>query len=313
MTDRITRKVIIDTDPSADDAVALMLAMASPELEILGMTAAFGVCDSARSIKNIMKIQTLCGREEIPAVQGAEMPLVRRMEFDDAYCGCDGLSQTGLPDPKKKAEPGEAWRFMAEMVKRFPGEVSIISLAPMTNLALMIQNDPAAADAAAGIYTIAGSYGLRPDYENLNPRAEWNLTQDPEAAAVVFGSGIPIMAAGLDVTRRLDNSMMERLLAAAKEGKKTGFLRRAVQFNINHGLEPYSLLVDSAAVCLALCPEIVKTVSGHVMVETKGEHTTGQILFGNSGRFKKQGSQVQAAWDYDWDRLLDFLEKRVFS
>ena len=241
------------------------------------------------------------------------MPLVRRMEFDDAYCGCDGLSQTGLPDPKKKAEPGEAWRFMAEMVKRFPGEVSIISLAPMTNLALMIQNDPAAADAAAGIYTIAGSYGLRPDYENLNPRAEWNLAQDPEAAAVVFGSGIPIMAAGLDVTRRLDNSMMERLLAAAKEGKKTGFLRRAVQFNINHGLEPYSLLVDSAAVCLALCPEIVKTVSGHVMVETKGEHTTGQILFGNSGRFKKQGSQVQAAWDYDWDRLLDFLEKRVFS
>ena len=313
MTDRITRKVIIDTDPSADDAVALMLAMASPELEILGMTAAFGVCDSARSIKNIMKIQTLCGREEIPAVQGAEMPLVRRMEFDDAYCGCDGLSQTDLPDPKKKAEPGEAWRFMAEMVKRFPGEVSIISLAPMTNLALMIQNDPAAADAAAGIYTIAGSYGLRPDYENLNPRAEWNLAQDPEAAAVVFGSGIPIMAAGLDVTRRLDNSMMERLLAAAKEGKKTGFLRRAVQFNINHGLEPYSLLVDSAAVCLALCPEIVKTVSGHVMVETKGEHTTGQILFGNSGRFKKQGSQVQAAWDYDWDRLLDFLEKRVFS
>ena len=84
MTDRITRKVIIDTDPSADDAVALMLAMASPELEILGMTAAFGVCDSARSIKNILKIQTLCGREEIPAVQGAEMPLVRRMEFDDA-------------------------------------------------------------------------------------------------------------------------------------------------------------------------------------------------------------------------------------
>ena len=102
MTDRITRKVIIDTDPSADDAVALMLAMVSPELEILGMTAAFGVCDSARSIKNILKIQTLCGREEIPAVQGAEMPLVRRMEFDDAYCGCDGLSQTGLPDPAKK-------------------------------------------------------------------------------------------------------------------------------------------------------------------------------------------------------------------
>ena len=95
MTDRITRKVIIDTDPSADDAVALMLAMASPELEILGMTAAFGVCDSARSIKNIMKIQTLCGREEIPAVQGAEMPLVRRMEFDDAYCGGDVTSGSG--------------------------------------------------------------------------------------------------------------------------------------------------------------------------------------------------------------------------
>lgn len=202
---------------------------------------------------------------------------------------------------------------MAETVKRFPGQVSIISLAPMTNLALMIQNDPAAALAAAGIYTIAGSYGLRPDYENLNPRPEWNLAQDPEAAAAVFGSGIPITAAGLDVTRRLDNSMMDRLLARAGENEKTKFLRRAVQFNLDHGLEPYSLLVDSAAVCLALCPEIAKTVSGHVIVETRGEYTTGQTLFGNSGRFKKQGSFVQAAWDYDWEKLLSFLEKRVFS
>ena len=171
----------------------------------------------------------------------------------------------------------------------------------------------AAAKAAAGIYTIAGSYGLRPDYENLNPRSEWNLAQDPEAAAAVFGSGIPITAAGLDVTRRLDNSMMDRLLARAGENEKTKFLRRAVQFNLDHSLEPYSLLVDSAAVCLALCPEIAKTVSGHVIVETRGEYTTGQTLFGNSGRFKKQGSFVQAAWDYDWEKLLSFLEKRVFS
>ena len=129
----------------------------------------------------------------------------------------------------------------------------------------------------------------------------------------MFGSGIPITAAGLDVTRRLDNSMMDRLLARAGENEKTKFLRQAVQFNLDHGLEPYSLLVDSAAVCLALCPEIAKTVSGHVIVETRGEYTTGQTLFGNSGRFKKQGSFVQAAWDYDWEKLLSFLEKRVFS
>ena len=139
------------------------------------------------------------------------------------------------------------------------------------------------------------------NYTNANP------------AAAVFGSGIPITAAGLDVTRRLDNSMMDRLLARAGENEKTKFLRRAVQFNLDHGLEPYSLLVDSAAVCLALCPEIAKTVSGHVIVETRGEYTTGQTLFGNSGRFKKQGSFVQAAWDYDWEKLLSFLEKRVFS
>ena len=139
------------------------------------------------------------------------------------------------------------------------------------------------------------------NYTNANP------------AAAVVGSGIPITAAGLDVTRRLDNSMMDRLLARAGENEKTKFLRRAVQFNLDHGLEPYSLLVDSAAVCLALCPEIAKTVSGHVIVETRGEYTTGQTLFGNSGRFKKQGSFVQAAWDYDWEKLLSFLEKRVFS
>lgn len=306
------RRVIIDTDPSADDAVALMLAMASPELEILGMTAAFGVCDSRRSIKNIMKIQELCRRAELPAVQGAEMPLVRRMEFDDAYCGPDGLSETGLKEPEKRPEEGKAHLWMADMVRRYPGEVFIISLAPMTNLALMIKSDPDTAPMTAGIFTIGGGYGLRPDLLSLNPRPEWNIAQDPEAAAIVFGSGIPITAAGLDVTCRLDNSMMDRLLKEAKAGEKTEFLKKAVRFNREHGLEPYSLLVDSAAVALAVCPDIAETVSGGVLVETEGRYTTGQTIFGNSGRFKKLPQTVNAAWDYDWDRLLNLLTERVF-
>ena len=128
----------------------------------------------------------------------------------------------------------------------------------------------------------------------------------------MFGSGIPITAAGLDVTRRLDNSMMDRLLARAGENEKTKFLRRAVQFNLDHGLEPTAFGRQRGRLSGSL-PGDSKTVSGHVIVETRGEYTTGQTLFGNSGRFKKQGSFVQAAWDYDWEKLLSFLEKRVFS
>lgn len=308
----IQKKVIIDTDPSADDAIALMLALASPELQVLGMTAAYGVCDSDRSIRNIMKIQELCERPEIPAVKGAKAPLSRPMEFDDAYCGPDGLSCTGLSEPEKSPEKTEAFRWMGDMIKAHPGEVFIISMAPMTNLALMLQNAPETAGLTAGIFTISGGYGLNPDHGRLNPRPEWNIAQDPEAASAVFSSGIPITAAGLDVTSRLEDSMMDRLLSEAGEGKKTDFLRQAVQFNLEHGLNPSSLLVDSAAVALTAFPDMAKTARGGVLVETKGEYTTGQTLFGNSGRFKALPQNVSAAWEYDWNRLIRLLTERVF-
>ena len=128
----------------------------------------------------------------------------------------------------------------------------------------------------------------------------------------MFGSGIPITAAGLDVTSRLEDSMMDRLLSEAGEGKKTDFLRQAVQFNLEHGLNPSSLLVDSAAVALTAFPDMAKTARGGVLVETKGEYTTGQTLFGNSGRFKALPQNVSAAWEYDWNRLIRLLTERVF-
>lgn len=342
--------VIIDTDPSADDAIGLMLAMASPELQILGMTAASGVCEASRSIQNIMRIQELCGHPEIPAVQGAEMPLLRTLCCDDAYCGADGLSETGLPKPKKKALHGTAASFIAKTAREHPGELSIIELAPMTNLALALREEPALPSLVKEIITIDGNYGL---YDFLKEersadegragagaksgctekrcrkryihaaeitRAEWNILQDPEAAELVFSSGIPIRAAGLDVTAGFDDGMAEVLLAAAEHAalenkvhavqrseasfyahaeqqrKKLEFFRRALAFNLRRGLNPCSLLVDSAAVALCIRPSLCTFQVGSARVVKEGEDT-GKL------QFSRTASQLNRLSDINADRL----------
>ena len=144
-------------------------------------------------------------------------------------------------------------------LEEHPGEIYIISIAPMTNLAELLMKYPESRGQIAGIYTINGSYGVAPDKSSWNPRPSWNVRTDPEAAKYVIESGIPVTALGLDVTMRLENAMAERLMA---EGNKNGwafqFLERAVAFNLKRGLEPYSLLVDAMAVAAAVRPEIAE-------------------------------------------------------
>lgn len=368
------KKVIIDTDPSADDAIALMLAMASPELEILGMTAASGVCEASRSLCNIMRIQELWGCTGIPAVKGAEMPLLRSLCCDDAYCGADGLSETDLPLPVKKAYPGTAADFIVQMAHCFPGEITLISLAPMTNVALALKAEPSLPKFIREIITIDGNYALwRYGKEmqeskriSLNQhsrnreavsqakegfsvcadgaslvmlpparmeRPEWNILQDPEAAEMVFASGIPIRAAGLDVTACFGNWMIDQLLkndgksnhqngpeqeaeqeaqlcsASQKKSAARLFLQKAVSFNLRRGLEPYSLLVDSAAIALAIDPQLCEMMEGHASVCTKGKET-GNICFANGK--EGTGSPVFAAQTFDFARFLRLLKERIF-
>lgn len=308
------KRVIIDCDPSADDALALMLAAASAELSLEAVTAVSGVCEVAQSARNALNILELCGRSDVSVAAGASQPLKRRLEFDGKYCGCDGLSETGLVPASSCLSRLPAVELIHRKLEEHPGEIYIISIAPMTNLAELLMKYPESREQIAGIYTINGSYGVAPDKSSWNPRPSWNVRTDPEAAKYVIESGIPVTALGLDVTMRLENSMAERLMA---EGNKNGwafqFLERAVAFNLKRGLEPYSLLVDAMAVAAAVRPEIAEYIHGKAAVSDQDGLMCGQTLFGVKGYADQWNSDVRAAYCFDFDIYIDLFLERVFS
>ena len=307
------KNVIIDCDPSADDAIAIMLALASPELNVLGITTVSGVCHVDQSTENALKILELCGETQTPVARGAAQPLQRTMKFDAAYGGTDGMAEVNLPLPAVAVCEQPAVEFIIRKAMEYAGRLHIISTAPMTNIAAALTAVPELSEQVCSIITSSGSYGVAVDLTHKNPRPTWNICQDPEAAKIVMESGILIEAIGLDVSSRLHNHMTDILLAYGDKDKPSKALfRKAVSFNLKHGLEPYSLLVDSMAVAYATQPGIAKLVEGRVAVETKGELTTGQTLFGNCGYLDHMQSKCKAAYEFDQDAFVRLLSERVF-
>lgn len=307
------KKVLIDCDPSVDDALAIMLALESKELQIEGITAVSGVCHVDLAAENALKILSLCGREDIPVAKGESQPLVRELIFDNKYCGEDGLSEVYLPSGNNKTVPEPAVMFLRRKIMEHPGEIHIISIGPMTNLARLLTEYPEVTEQIASIITISGSYGVAPDKSDWNPRPTWNVLVDPEAAKIVIESGILIQAAGFDVTGTLTDDMVERIFKEGNpQSEKYAFLKKAVDFNLRNGLKSYSLLVDSVAVAVAAVPELASFIEGKAAVETKGEVTLGQTLFGTKGYLDHKKSRVLAAYHLDKEKLTELLIARVF-
>ena len=316
---------IIDCDPSADDAIALMLAVNSPELCIEAVTTVSGVCEASACAEHARQILKFSGRPDIPVYTGAGQPLKRRLEFDGAYCGADGLSETDLAPSGISGSEKTAADFLAEILQsdqtapigqtgQGGQRLHIISTAPMTNLAALFLNYPEAKKQIGSIVTINGSYGVAPDKKIWNPRPSWNVSVDPEAAKIVLESGVPVTAAGLDVTMQLQNSLTERILREGDAEKwQYRFLERAVFFNRSHGLEPYSLLVDAMAVAAAVKPELLSVIRGKAAVCTNDGVFCGQTLFGTVGYLEHTASDVSAAYAFDFEGFAELLLERVFG
>lgn len=313
----MTKKVIIDCDPSADDAIALMLAAGSPELSVEAVTTVSGVCEAKDCAEHARQVLKLCGRAEIPVYAGAAQPLSRKLTFDGKYCGADGLSETGLP-PSEIADNGvsaeTALCRLFGIGQKEPEKSHIVSIAPMTNLAKLLLRFPEASAQIASIVTTNGSYSVAPDKRAWNPRPSWNVAADPEAAKIVLESGVPVIAAGLDVTMQLQNALVERLLREGDPQRwQYQFLERAVQFNRARGLEPFSLLVDAMAVAAAARPELLSLIRGKAAVCTDDGLFCGQVLFGTAGYLDGTASDVSAAYAFDFDGFTVLLLERVFG
>jgi inosine-uridine nucleoside N-ribohydrolase len=194
-------KVVWDMDPGIDDALALILALKSPEIQVLGITTVAGNAPVEMTSANARRILEYLNAESIPVAMGASHPLDRPLEDALSYHGSDGLGNCGLPSPKLPLHPAKAWDFLARLVWDAPGEVALVATGPLTNVAYAFELHPELPGLLARLVLMGGAYSLTLyGVGNRTPFAEFNIWQDPEAAHIVFNSGADIFAVGLDVT-----------------------------------------------------------------------------------------------------------------
>ena len=196
------RKIIIDTDPGQDDAVAILLALASPgEIEVLGITAVAGNVPLALTARNARIVCDVAGRNDIPVFAGCDRPLRGALVTAEHVHGKTGLDGPILPDPTFPLQPQHGVDFIVDTVRAAPaGTVTLCALGPLTNLATAFTNAPDIAPRLQEIVLMGGAYF---QVGNVTPTAEFNIYVDPEAAAVVFDSGVPITVMPLDVTHKI--------------------------------------------------------------------------------------------------------------
>ncbi|MBV8892670.1 MAG: nucleoside hydrolase [Acidobacteria bacterium] len=271
-------RVIIDTDPGVDDALALLLAMRSPELKIEGVTAVAGNVPLELTLPNALRMVEIAGRTDIPVAPGASGPLVRRLVTATYAHGENGLGGAVFPEPQTKPVAQPAAEFMRDRLRKYPGEVTLITIGPLTNIASAFNMDHELPHLARGLMMMGGSLSGG----NITPAAEFNVYVDPEAARVVFQSGIPITMVGLDVTRRttLTEEHVRTLAAAENPVSQAAakIARNALQHAREQGFLVGPNMHDSLAVATFIDPSLVACKDYYIDVETAGELTAGETL-----------------------------------
>jgi inosine-uridine nucleoside N-ribohydrolase len=195
------QKVVWDMDPGIDDALALILALKSPEVQVLGITTVAGNAPLEITSANARRVLEYLDAGSIPVAMGAANPLNHPLEDALSHHGPDGLGNCGLPPPEQPLYPAKAWDFLARSVLDAPREVTLVATGPLTNVAYAFELHPELPGLLAGLVLMGGAYGLTHYGKgNQTPVAEFNIWQDPEAAHIVFSSGVDIFAVGLDVS-----------------------------------------------------------------------------------------------------------------
>jgi len=194
-------KIVWDMDPGIDDALALILALKSPEVQVLGITTLAGNAPVEMTSANARRVLEYLSVESIPVAMGAANPLNHPLDDALSYHGSDGLGNCDLPSPLTPLYPVKAWDFLARSVLDAPDEVTLVATGPLTDVAYAFELHPELPGLLARLVLMGGAYSLTPYGKgNQTPFAEFNIWQDPEAAHIVFNSGVDIFAVGLDVS-----------------------------------------------------------------------------------------------------------------
>lgn len=303
-----TLPLLIDCDPGIDDAVALALALASPEVELLGVTTVAGNAPVDRVTRNALQVLNALGRHDVPVAAGAERALVRVGQHgQQSPHGENGLGGVTLVDSTSSPVAQHAVDRMAEVLREAePGSVTVVAIGPLTNVALLLALHPYCADLIGRLVVMGGSTGAG----NITPLAEFNIWTDPEAAhRVLVDSRLDVCLVGLDVTRRatLGVSDLERLGAISQQGR---LLADMVLRYGDRGTGGWPLH-DVLAVAAVVAPDLLLTRPASIRVEVDGGSARGQTVyaFGPASEARvgpgaeQRTGRCEVAVDLDVDRF----------
>ncbi len=274
------QKIIIDTDPGQDDAVAILLALASPELEVLGITAVAGNVPLRWTQKNALKICELAGKPDTRVFAGASRPLVRSLVTAEHVHGRTGLDGPELPEPRMQLQEQHAVDFIIEEVRRQPTHtVTLCTLGPLTNVALALQKAPEIALRIQQIVMMGGGFS---EGGNITPAAEFNIYVDPHAAHVVFESGIPLVVMPLDVTHQVLTTR-KRIAAIGALGTRVAKATvELLEFFERYDEQKYGSdggpLHDPCVIAYLLKPDSFQGRDCNVTIECGSELTMGMTV-----------------------------------
>jgi inosine-uridine nucleoside N-ribohydrolase len=275
-------RVIIDTDPGVDDAMAILLALNSPELKVEALTVVPGNVDSKQGLENALKLVSLANRCDVIVARGAQHPLNQKLITAQFWHGPNGLAGVELPAPKCHADPRFGPDLIIEMVHKYPHEITLIPVGPLTNIALAVSKDPSIAGLVKDIVIMGGSISGG----NVNGAAEANIYGDPEAAAIVFNASWTVTMIGSDIGER---TLMTRKYLndlQSSHGPESDFIAKLADFYLTRSEKSgYSgaAMYDPLAVGTVIDPSVVTLKDMHVDVETKGEFTRGETVANRMG------------------------------
>ncbi len=273
-------KIIIDTDPGIDDAMAIVYALASPELDVIGLTTVFGNAHVETCTNNALRILDIAGRPDIPVAQGAGRPLASVYRGPAAHVhGVNGLADVPLPDATGTALALDAAHFIIEQVLAAPGDITLVPIGPLTNIALAMLLCPDLPKHLAGMVIMGGAAFVG---GNSSPAAEANIMNDPEAADIVFGADCPIVMCGLDVTEAtiMSSSQIDSLGASdtPRAQMAAAILPYYRDFHVSHGGPDGIHVHDSTCISYLLAPQHYKSGQHTVRVDTGSSVSRGKTL-----------------------------------
>lgn len=267
------QKIIIDTDPGVDDAMAIFFALRSPELDVVGLTTIFGNVHTTLATTNALRLLEIADRTEIPVVKGADNPLAGPYRGPVPFVhGDDGQGNVRLPDPTTRPLAQTAAEFIVDQVMAAPGEITLVPVGPLTNIALALRLEPAIAHNVRQVVLMGGN-ALGPG--NATPAAEANIHNDPEAADVVFGADWLVTMVGLDVTHKVHMTPEHLAHYAQAQNPLAQHIARIVPFYQSYFERFFEdqqgiYVHDSSAIAYLIDPSLFTVKRWPVRVETQG-------------------------------------------